>query len=243
MHFSPADVEIYAVDADADGRDESAMLVFPDQTLLCVSDNDGDGRADYAAVDIGLTKIVDFCVLREGDILEVRRFDAEGLADVEELDAAAFFEAFPGWAALLDTRFPGGSPDEDTFSWVLSTVDALLWSRWTRRSIPWQRGALYRLANEDGSFAIVKVLEVDDVGVHIRRYSNRFERAPERIDESTLSMKAFDEQGEDDFGIGHLPVSAETFSRWGAEFVQQSAVRPDELTGYASWREAGGGYF
>src|SRR4051812_6955346 len=106
MTYSLNDVQYLTADGDEDGREESLMLIFPDQTLLCVSDNDGDGLADYAAVDINLTKIVDLGVRRNGDVIEVRRWDAEGLADYEEFTEKEFDEIFPGWAGLLDVQFP-----------------------------------------------------------------------------------------------------------------------------------------
>ena len=35
-------------------------------------------------------------------------------------------------------------------------------------------GGLYSTPNEDGTFSVLKILKVDDGGLHIRVYSNKF---------------------------------------------------------------------
>ncbi len=244
--YSLHEVEYFSDDGDDDGRAESLMLIFPDRTLICVSDNDGDGWPDYAAIDVHLTKTVDLAIHRNGGLIETQRPDGEGTRYHEEFSGPEFAAAYPGWARLLALEFPGGEPSGANVEEVISVVNELLLPDWTRRLMPWREGGLYRTPSGDGGYGVLKLLKVDAVGVHVRQYSNQFDAPPSHIDERDLFLAPFDP---DDtarsvpMGMGHLPVSARTFRAWSPTLVQQSTVHPDELTGYESWREAGGGYF
>jgi hypothetical protein len=107
----------------------------------------------------------------------------------------------------------------------------------------WIEGGLYATPQGDGTYTVLKILKLDDQGVHVRLYSNVYEASPTRIDESTLYLAGMDRKPEEALGMGHVPISRESFATWGATFVQQSSVSPDELEGYRTWLEAGGGYF
>lgn len=105
-------------------------------------------------------------------------------------------------------------------------------------------GSVCAIPREDGGFQIVKVLAIDERGVHLRMYSDRFESIPARVDERGLSMKGPDRAENEYPGMGHIPLSNETFSDWGAIPVQVSAVLPEELEGYEIWRtDERAGYF
>lgn len=243
MAYSLSDVEYFCEDTDDDGRPESLMVVFPDRTLVCVGDNDGDGLADYAAVDIRLTGTVDLAVRRNGGVYEMQLRGGDSGVFYEQFAPADFSEDFPGWAGLLAIEFPGGVPDMRAAEWALAVVNELLLPGWTGRRTPWREGGLYQIGDGDGGYSVVKVVKVDDIGVHIRQYSNRFDELQSRLDESELFLAPFDADSQVRPGMGHLPVSATTFRGWSPVFVQQSTVRTDELSGYQSWLEAGGGYF
>jgi len=105
----------------------------------------------------------------------------------------------------------------------------------------WTEGGLYVVPQEEGAFTALKILKVDDHGVHVRTYSNLYAEPPAQIDESTLFMAGVDEGGP--MGIGHLPLLSATFAAWGPRFVQWSTVVTDELEGYEMWHDADGGYF
>ena len=107
----------------------------------------------------------------------------------------------------------------------------------------WIEGGLYVVPRENGNFVPLKILKVDDHGVHIRIYSNLYPTPPTHIDESILYMAGVDKREDEPLGMGHLPISGESFSGWGAAFVQQSSVGAEELEGYQMWLEADGGYF
>ena len=55
------------------------------------------------------------------------------------------------------------------------------------------------------------MLAVDEVGVHVRLYKNKWKERPEKVDASTLSLGGVDDK--DGFGMGHLPLTKRTFAR------------------------------
>jgi hypothetical protein len=107
----------------------------------------------------------------------------------------------------------------------------------------WVEGGLYATPEKKGGYAILKILKLDDHGVHIRKYSNVFQTLPNTVDESSLHISGMDRKPDEALGMGHLPISKKSFVSWNVIFIQQSTVSPDELDGYEMWREAGGGYF
>lgn len=104
-------------------------------------------------------------------------------------------------------------------------------------------GALYATQDDDGRFSVIKVLRVDDGGVHIRQYSNSFHTPPVVLDSSTLFMAGLHREPGIKLGLGHTPVSHETFATWKLIFLKFEPTTPDELDGYEYWKEEGGGYF
>ena len=107
----------------------------------------------------------------------------------------------------------------------------------------WVEGGLYAAPQDDGTFAVLKVLKLDDGGVHVRLYSNRFSARPASLDEKALFMAGMNREAGESLGMGHAPLSTRTFSSWNAVFIQQSSVSDEELDGYRMWQEAKGGYF
>jgi hypothetical protein len=103
-------------------------------------------------------------------------------------------------------------------------------------------GGFYYTPAEKGGYHVLKILKLDERGVHVRLYSNRFPSPPTRVDENTLYLATV-HQPEEDPGLGHLPASKETFASWKAVFIQQSTVKPEELDGYEEWKNAKGGYW
>jgi hypothetical protein len=108
----------------------------------------------------------------------------------------------------------------------------------------WVKGGIYAIATKGGSsYQVLKILMIDEGGVHIRLYGKRFADVPSSVDEASLYMAEVDRGSNEEPGMGHLPVSKGTFASWGARFVQQSGVSVEELDGYKIWREDEGGYF
>ena len=104
-------------------------------------------------------------------------------------------------------------------------------------------GGLYAVPREAGAWTVLKILALDDVGVHVRTDSNVFPALPQAVDEAALYMQALHESDGGPLAMGHMPISHASFAGWGARFVQPSTVTPDELEGFEIWREAQGGYF
>jgi hypothetical protein len=107
----------------------------------------------------------------------------------------------------------------------------------------WKEGGLYSTQNDDGSYSVLKILKVDDHGVHVRLYSNQFSQRPNDVDSNTLYMAGIDRKPDERLGMGHLPISKASFSSWGAQYIKTVPVTDDELEGYRMWLDAEGGYF
>lgn len=104
-----------------------------------------------------------------------------------------------------------------------------------------KQGALYTVDDGEGFFRVAKVLVLDEHGVHVRLYKNKWKERPATVDVSILSLGGVDDP--DGFGMGHLPLSKNAFAEWRPVLVQDGTVAKDELDGYEMWKEGGGGYF
>jgi hypothetical protein len=104
-------------------------------------------------------------------------------------------------------------------------------------------GGIYYTQTEEGDYSVLKILKLDDHGVHVRLYSNRFVAPPQEVNEGMLYMAGMDRKPGESPGMGHIPVSKKGFQGWSAIFVQQSTVNEEELEGYQIWLDARGGYF
>lgn len=104
-------------------------------------------------------------------------------------------------------------------------------------------GGIYYTPGEKGGYSVLKILKLDDRGVHVRLFSNQFSEPPKKIDESALYMAGMNRKPGETLGMGHAPVSKQSFVGWKATFVQQSTVKEEELEGYKMWLEGKGGYF
>ena len=113
------------------------------------------------------------------------------------------------------------------------------------RRVPNQylEGGLYSVTAENGHYAVVKILRTDNRGVHLRLFSNVFQERPRRVDSKTLYLAGMDHKPDEQLGMGHAPISYESFRTWQAVFIQKESVQPGELDGYKMWKEAKGGYF
>lgn len=92
-------------------------------------------------------------------------------------------------------------------------------------------GGLYSVSADNGRFAVVKILKIDDGGVHLRMYSNTFAQRPSNVDTSTLYMAGVDHKPTEHLGMGHAPLSHASFQTWGAAFIKREPVRDEELEG------------
>ena len=63
-------------------------------------------------------------------------------------------------------------------------------------------GGLYYTQNDNDSYSVIKILKLDDGGVHVRLYSNQFSTPPAKVDESTLYTVGVDREPNETLGIG-----------------------------------------
>jgi hypothetical protein len=101
-------------------------------------------------------------------------------------------------------------------------------------------GEIYSVQDEKG-YKVAKVLAVDSTVVHIRLYKNVFPERPRSVDVTTLTLGTIHDA--DGFGIGHLPVTARTFSSWLPVLITRTTVAQEELEGYEEWKKSKGGAF
>jgi hypothetical protein len=98
-------------------------------------------------------------------------------------------------------------------------------------------GGLYVCCSQK-PYGVLKVLKVEDQIVHIRLYTNRFDRIPPRVEPKILDLGTIHDS--DGFRIGHLPISHETFTSWRPQFLQHALVEPDELDRYQISKDSRG---
>jgi hypothetical protein len=84
-------------------------------------------------------------------------------------------------------------------------------------------------------YGVLKILKAEDQIAQIRLYKNRFDRIPPRVEPNSLDLGTIHDR--DGFGIGHLPISHETFASWQPQFQQHALVEPD---GYQIWKNSRG---
>ena len=107
-----------------------------------------------------------------------------------------------------------------------------------------QPGTFCTVDDGKGSFSVAKILVMDDSAVHIRLYANKWKQRPSlsEVEQTKLSMGNINNK-EEGFGMGHLPLSRQTFAQWHAMPLKVIPVADDELEGYKLWKEANGGLF
>jgi len=109
--------------------------------------------------------------------------------------------------------------------------------------MPFIAGDIVSVATDDGKFGVMKILAVDDAGIHTRLYVQRFAERPRLADISELSTAPFGPENGNPLSIGHLPLTHDGFAIWQPEVITNRLVREEELMGYRMWQKAQGGYF
>jgi hypothetical protein len=104
-------------------------------------------------------------------------------------------------------------------------------------------GNLVSVRVDDGRFGVMKVLAVDDRGVHVRLYVQRFGRRPAADELGELSIVPPSPEEDVPLSIGHLPLSYRSFAGWQPETITAQSVLDEDLEGYRIWKDAQGGYF
>ena len=94
----------------------------------------------------------------------------------------------------------------------------------------YKAGELYSMPSQ-GKFGIFKVLRVDPKGVHVRVYSNLYNKIPSKINHKELFIDK-----EDKSGAEHTPLTFSSIQLWRPSFLQNTKVEKDELKDYFSWK-------
>jgi hypothetical protein len=122
---------------------------------------------------------------------------------------------------------------------------------------PYRVGGIYSVVVDDRGIAIARVLATQWRVVHVRVYSNRYGERPREIDRATLFMTPLRGFAELDlnatrpeerpdpgpFAIGHVPLRVGSFAAWRPRLIAVARVEDEELEGYRTWKEEGGGVF
>lgn len=97
-----------------------------------------------------------------------------------------------------------------------------------------------QITPDQGTFGIVKILVLEDKGVHIRVFTERYASRPEHIDTEQLSLsQSLFRQG---FAPGHLALTRTMLGAWRPVRIGHEPVKEPELDGYRSWKVAHGRY-
>jgi hypothetical protein len=97
-------------------------------------------------------------------------------------------------------------------------------------------GGLYSVVTKPGEHGILKVLKVESGVVHVRLYKGRWRTRPTGIDPATLTTGTV---GDEDAGIGHVPLALRIFDAMQPQLLLVAEVTPQELDGYERWKKAG----
>ncbi len=103
----------------------------------------------------------------------------------------------------------------------------------------WAIGGLYSMHYDEKTFMVVKILALDAMGVHVRKFAETFSNRPVEITQSLLNEELF---GEVD-GIEFVPFSRGLFAILDAQYIQHSSVFPWEMGRYEHWKAQGLDYF
>jgi hypothetical protein len=98
-------------------------------------------------------------------------------------------------------------------------------------------GGVYSIEDGTGRYGVAKVLVVEPGAAHVRVYKNKFDARPTEVDKTDLSLGSV--LTDEEFGIGHLPLTIKGFLSWNPVLLLQEPVTQDELTGYEYWKDGG----
>ena len=132
------------------------------------------------------------------------------------------------------------NPMDPTVQWDFTPPQLADLRKVLERSHPYDVGGIYSVWAQ-GAYRVVKVLNTDEGGVHLRLYANVFPERPTTLDPATLTLAPID--ADSVRSVGHMPVVRPSFLSMGPRLITTAPVTDDELEGYKLWAEAKGGYF
>lgn len=99
----------------------------------------------------------------------------------------------------------------------------------------WAIGGLYSMHFDEKDYMVVKILALDDLGVHVRKFRETFSSRPAEISQLLVTEELM---GEAD-GIEYIPFSRGLFAILNAQYIQHSYVYPWEIDEYERWKAQG----
>ena len=108
---------------------------------------------------------------------------------------------------------------------------------------PVHAGDIVSVVTGADKFGVMKILAVDDNGVHARLYVQRFAERPLLANINELTVAAFDPNNENILSLCHLPLTHDHFALWEPDVITSQPVTDDELGAYYKWLNTSGCYF
>ena len=102
-------------------------------------------------------------------------------------------------------------------------------------------GGLYSVMDDQGHYRAAKVVALDEDGVHVRLYKNRWERRPKEVATNSLALGTINDP--DGFGVGHLVLTKDEFGSWRPVFLSRADLTRDDLEGCMMWKQGRRGDF
>lgn len=204
------------------------------------------GGSDVFILTKGNKRLSDAAITTHaGDIPYVAAFTSRERALSEAKNWGPFDKAVEIPAMELVFGLPGVvgivlNPNDEHLRWAFSPEQTSNLKTVFESSFKFQVGGLYSVWSQD-SYKVIKLLQADDGGVHIRTYANKWSERPKELEQAQLTMTGENHDAVE--SIGHLPLTRACFLSMGPKLIVTGSVHEDELDGYKMWKEAKGGYF
>lgn len=130
--------------------------------------------------------------------------------------------------------------NEQHFQWNFTPLQVSNLRTLYEGSHQYEVGGIYSVWKQ-GAYGAVKLLHLDEGGLHIRLYGNAWPGRPAEIDVAALTLDSGGDLAIQ--AVGHMPVVKSSFLAMGPRKLSSAPVTEDELEGYRMWADAKGGYF
>ncbi len=94
-------------------------------------------------------------------------------------------------------------------------------------------GAFYALQTGYNRFQVVRVIAIEECGVHFQMYGKWYEEIPNAIDMEELQQTS----------TTYMPFRWWPFYVMAPEFLTQSPLRPEDMEAYRRWKKEDGMYW
>lgn len=94
-------------------------------------------------------------------------------------------------------------------------------------------GGIYSLQTGSSRFQVVRVIAIEECGVHFHMYGKWFEEVPDYVDLDDLQETS----------TTYMPFRWWPFYVMGPEFLSHGPLLPEDMESYRRWREEDGMYW